>query len=77
MTTRPTTSLYIDPADRTPRFEAATLPDLPPQVVLPGEVRISALLSTEDAAAAGWFRALAAAAEQVADWHTARAGGAL
>ncbi|ABW09743.1 hypothetical protein Franean1_0277 [Parafrankia sp. EAN1pec] len=77
MSTRLTSSLYIDPTDLAPRFELATLPDLPPQVILPGEIRMSASFSAEDQAAAEWFHQLAAVAEQAAAWHTARTGGAL
>ncbi|MEX5631201.1 hypothetical protein [Parafrankia sp. FMc2] len=77
MSSRLVASLYVDPTDLAARFELATLPDLPPCVILPGEIRMSASFAAEDTAAADWFRGLAAAAQQAAAWHAARAGGAL
>ncbi|MEX5632162.1 hypothetical protein [Parafrankia sp. FMc2] len=77
MSSRLVSSLYIDPTDLAARFEPATLRDLPPALVLPGEIRMSASFAAEDTAAADWFRGLAAVAEQAAAWHAARAGGAL
>ncbi|WP_035751482.1 hypothetical protein [Parafrankia discariae] len=77
MSTRLVSSLYVDPDDRAPRFELASLPDLPPCLILPGELRVSASFAADDPAAADWYRQLAAVAEQAAAWHTARAGGAL